>query len=63
MLIAICALAVVTFVIQRQYLVLLNKRKEKVWNQMTIEERNAYQNDKEAREIDGNKRLDFRFKY
>ncbi|KAI9643871.1 hypothetical protein NHQ30_007222 [Ciborinia camelliae] len=62
-LVSICALALVTFVVQRQYLILLNKRKERIWNQMTIEEKAAYQNDKVARENDGNKRLDFRFKY
>ncbi|CAD6441390.1 0507edf3-df38-4c38-8c09-2cc7e636c6ff [Sclerotinia trifoliorum] len=62
-LISICALALVTFVTQRQYLIVLNKRKEKVWDQMTAEEKAAYQNDSEAREKDGNKRLDFRFKY
>jgi hypothetical protein len=41
----------------------LNKRKERIWDAMTVEERLAYQNDQEARELDGNKRLDFRFKY
>lgn len=51
------------FLVQRTYLVVLNKRKEKVWSQMTVEERAAYQNDNVAREKDGNKRLDFRFKY
>jgi len=62
-LIAICALSIVTFVVQRQYLIFLNKRKEKVWSVMSVEEKTAYQNDKEERERDGNKRLDFRFKY
>jgi hypothetical protein len=62
-LIAICALSMVTFVVQRQYLIFLNKRKGKVWAVMSVEEKNAYQNDKEERERDGNKRLDFRFKY
>jgi hypothetical protein len=62
-LIAICALSIVTFVVQRQYLIFLNKRKEKVWTVMSVEEKTAYQNDKEEREGDGNKRLDFRFKY
>lgn len=62
-LISICALSLVTFLVQRQYLILLNKRKEKIWQTMSLEERNAYQNDIQAREKDGNKRLDFRFKY
>lgn len=62
-LIAICALSLVTFLVQRVYLAILNKRKERIWDAMTVEERVAYQNDQEARELDGNKRLDFRFKY
>ncbi|KAJ8059459.1 hypothetical protein OCU04_011121 [Sclerotinia nivalis] len=62
-LVSICALSLVTFVAQRQYLIVLNKKKEKVWGRMTAEEKAAYQNDSVAREKDGNKRLDFRFKY
>ncbi|KAG9245898.1 major facilitator superfamily domain-containing protein [Calycina marina] len=62
-LVSICALSVATFFAQRQWLVLLNKRKEKAWEGMSAEERNIYQNDVEAREKDGNNRLDFRFKY
>lgn len=62
-LISICALSLVTFVVQRQYLIILNKRKEKAWEAMSAEERHDYQNDVEAREKDGNKRLDFRFQY
>ena len=62
-LISICALSLVVFLLQRFYLQILNKRKERLWSRMTVEERAAYQNDNEAREVDGNKRLDFRFKY
>jgi hypothetical protein len=62
-LIAICALSLVTFVIQREYLRFLNRRKERAWSEMSINERANYQNDNEAREADGNRRLDFRFKY
>ncbi|KAL2061446.1 hypothetical protein VTL71DRAFT_7719 [Oculimacula yallundae] len=62
-LVSLCALSLVTFVAQRQWLIVLNKRKEKAWETMTADERSAYQNDIEAREKDGNKRLDFRFKY
>jgi len=62
-LISICALSLVTFVVQRWYLVSLNKRKEQEWEAMSAEERTVYQNDVAAREKDGNKRLDFRFKY
>ncbi|CZS97744.1 related to nicotinamide mononucleotide permease [Rhynchosporium agropyri] len=62
-LISFCALSLVTFAAQRQWLILLNKRKEKVWETMSADERFTYQNDIEARENDGNKRLDFRFKY
>ncbi|KAF9269847.1 major facilitator superfamily transporter [Marasmius fiardii PR-910] len=60
---AICALSLVTFLVQRQVLVYLNRQKETKWNAMSAEERAIYQNDKEAREGDGNKRLDFRFVY
>lgn len=62
-LVSICALTLVTFVCQRVYLTILNKRKEKIWDTMTLEEKAAYQNDQAARELDGNQRLDFRFKY
>jgi hypothetical protein len=62
-LISICALSLLTFVAQRWYLIRLNAQKEKVWETMSEGERSAYQNDIEARERDGNKRLDFRFKY
>lgn len=62
-LIAICALSLVTFVAQREYLRFLNKRKARVWDQMSNSERVAYQADQEEREKEGNKRLDFRFQY
>ncbi|KAH8594418.1 major facilitator superfamily transporter [Bisporella sp. PMI_857] len=62
-LISICALSLIVFVVQRYYLIILNNRKEKIWESMSAEERNVYQNDIEAREKDGNKRLDFRHKY
>lgn len=59
--VAICALALVTMVVQRQVLVYLNKKKDEKWRAMTPEEKVLYQSDIEARERDGNKRLDFRF--
>lgn len=62
-LVSICALSLVTFLVQRQYLVHLNKNKEKLWSAMSSEERAAYQADQGAREKEGNKRLDFRFQY
>lgn len=62
-LVAICALSLVTFVVQREYLRYLNRRKEKEWSQMSKEEQLAYQSDQLEREKDGNKRLDFRFQY
>ena len=62
-LISICALSLVTFLAQRQYLIHLNKKKEQAWNAMSSEEKSAYQDDQEAREKEGNKRLDFRFQY
>lgn len=51
------------FIVQRQYLVHLNKKKKQVWDAMSSEEKVAYQTDNKAREEDGNKRLDFRFAY
>jgi hypothetical protein len=61
-LISICALSLVVLVAQRQWLVLLNKRKARVWDGMSAEEKLVYQDDMAAREQDGNMRLDFRFK-
>ena len=60
---SICVLSLVTFLVQRQVLVYLNRKKIRQWDAMSSEERAAYQNDKNARELDGNKRLDFRFVY
>ena len=62
-LISICALSLVVFVSQREYLRWLNRRKAKVWDAMSSGERVAYQADQVEREKDGNKRLDFRFQY
>lgn len=62
-LVSICALALVTFVVQRFWLIHLNKKKEAVWATMSQEERVIYQEDRVAREVDGNKRLDFRFQH
>jgi hypothetical protein len=60
-LVAICALSLITFIVQRQVLVRMNKKKAQEWDQMTFEEKQVYQADTIAREQDGNKRLDFRF--
>lgn len=62
-LLAICGLSLVTFLVQRQVLAFLNKGKEAAWSAMTAEEQTAYQDDREAREKDGNRRVDFRFLY
>lgn len=62
-LISICALSLVTFVVQRKILRMFNCRKDKVWNAMTFSERATYQADHQAREKDGNRRFDFRFRY
>jgi hypothetical protein len=62
-LISICALALVTFLVQREALRYMNRQKEKKWRAMSPEERLVYQADQTAREKEGNKRLDFRFKY
>jgi hypothetical protein len=60
-LVSICALSLITFVVQRQILVRMNKKKQKQWDQMTSDEKALYQADVISREQDGNKRLDFRF--
>ena len=62
-LVSICALSLVVFLSQREYLRWLNKRKARAWDAMSSEERVAYQADQIEREKDGNKRLDFRFQY
>ncbi|CCF38352.1 major facilitator superfamily transporter [Colletotrichum higginsianum] len=61
--VSICAFSLVVFLVHRQVLVTMNKRKERAWNAMSAEQQHAYQNDSAARERDGNKRLDFRFVY
>lgn len=61
--VSICAVALVVLVVQRQWLALLNKRKDRVWGAMGTEERAVYQADVVAREKEGNRRLEFRFKY
>ncbi len=62
-LISICALSLVVMLGQRWWLMLLNKRKEKVWGRMDEEERLIYQEQIAEREKDGNKRLEFRFRF
>jgi hypothetical protein len=62
-LVSILAFSLVVMIAQRTYLVRLNKKKEAAWSQMSPAEKLEYQTDKEAREKDGNKRLDFRFAY
>ena len=61
-LIAICALTLLVMVGQRAWLMLLNKRKEKVWERMGMEEKLVYQKDTKEREAEGNRRLEFRFR-
>lgn len=63
MCISILSLSLVVFMVQRQYLGHLNKKKRQAWDTMTAEEKIEYQTDNAAREADGNKRLDFRFAY
>jgi hypothetical protein len=60
-LVAMCALSLLAFVVQRQVLVRLNRKKQREWEGMTSEEKAVYQADTVAREKEGNKRLDFRF--
>jgi hypothetical protein len=61
--ISILAFSLVVFVVQRQYLAHLNRKKQIAWDALSPEEKVEYQTDKVAREADGNKRLDFRFAY
>ncbi|KAF1934816.1 MFS general substrate transporter [Clathrospora elynae] len=60
-LVSICALSLITFVVQRQVLVRMNKKKQQQWEKMSSDEKALYQADIISREQDGNKRLDFRF--
>jgi hypothetical protein len=53
----------VVFVVQREWLRHLNRQKERLWDALSPEERIDYQADLAEREKEGNKRLDFRFKY
>lgn len=62
-LVSICALSLVSFVVQRQVLASLNAHKDRAWRAMTANEQRVYQEDVSARERDGNRRLDFRFSY
>lgn len=62
-LISFCVAALVVMVAQSWFLRTLNQRKERVWKGMTEEGRAQYQADTQAREKDGNKRLDFKFRY
>ncbi|PYH91607.1 MFS general substrate transporter [Aspergillus ellipticus CBS 707.79] len=62
-LVALCVLTLFIFVAQREYLRYLNRQKERKWGAMSTGERVAYQSDQAVREQEGNKRLDFRFKY
>ncbi len=62
-LISVCALSLIVLIAQRQFLASLNRKKEKTWQGMTAFEHAAYQNDSAKREVEGNKRLEFRHKY
>lgn len=57
-LIAICAFNFVLFVGTKIYYVSVNKRRERIWEGMTKEEKEIYL---ETTKEEGNKRLDFRF--
>lgn len=62
-LISLCVASIATFIGQNLFLRYLNRKKEKVWDSMSEADKAHYQADKGAREIEGNKRLDFRFVY
>ncbi len=56
-LIAINVLAIVLFLAARAYYVFQNRRREKIWNAMSEQERNSYIRETEDQ---GSSRLDFR---
>ncbi|KAI5450560.1 hypothetical protein NCC49_003015 [Naganishia albida] len=60
-LISICCATLVAYVLNWLWIGHLNKKKSAIWEQMSTEERVAYQDDLPAREADGNRRLDLRF--
>ncbi|KAF2721643.1 MFS general substrate transporter [Polychaeton citri CBS 116435] len=62
-LISLCALSLVTFLLQKEYLRFLNRRKARIWSGMSNEEQSSYKAEQVSREKDGNRRLDFRFQY
>ena len=62
-LISICVLSLITVLGQRFWLIHLNRRKERKWESMRTDEQAEYQGLLGDREADGNKRLEFRFKY
>jgi hypothetical protein len=62
-LISICALTLVVLLLQGTWLAMLNKREQKIWAEMTIDEKAQYQADIEARERDRNRRLKLRFEH
>lgn len=49
--------------VQRQWIIHLNKKKKREWEALSSEQQVEYQMDNVAREKDGNKRLDFLFQY
>jgi hypothetical protein len=60
-LISLCLASLVAYVLNWMWIGHLNKKKTRVWEKMSSEERFAYQDDQKAREADGNRRVDFRF--
>ena len=63
MCISILCLAIVAILAQRQWLVRLSRMKQRAWERKSPDEQISYQMDKDAREKEGNERLDFRFAY
>jgi hypothetical protein len=57
-LIGICCLNISLFVGAKLYYMWRNKRRDEVWNRMTLEQKEEYLSTTEDK---GNKRLDFRF--
>jgi len=57
-LIGVCCMNIVLFALVKVFYVTTNRRRERVWSQMTLEEKQEYLATTKDK---GNKRLDFRF--
>ncbi|KAF8604221.1 putative MFS transporter [Ceratobasidium sp. AG-I] len=60
---SLCIASAAVVVVQKWWLDRLNTTKARAWDSLTPDQQIEYQADEAAREQDGNKRLDFRFKH